>query len=121
MSTMISSAVTLVIVPARRAMTTAPESRATFSSSPVPTSGVLRIEKRNGLPLHVRSHQRAVGVVVLEERNECRGDGDELLRRDIHVVDALGLRERNVTALAAEHQLVDERSVFVQLRRWPAR
>ena len=36
---MISSAVTRVTVPARRAMITAPESRATFSSSPVPTSG----------------------------------------------------------------------------------
>ena len=36
---MISSAVTRVTVPPRRAMMTAPESRATFSSSPVPTSG----------------------------------------------------------------------------------
>src|SRR3989454_1795260 len=36
---MISSAVTRVTTPARRAITTAPESRATFSSSPVPTSG----------------------------------------------------------------------------------
>ena len=27
-------------------------------------------EQRHGLALHVRAHQRAVGVVVLEERNQ---------------------------------------------------
>ena len=36
---MISSAVTRVTTPPRRAAITDPESRATFSSSPVPTSG----------------------------------------------------------------------------------
>jgi len=45
-STMISSAVTRVMVPPRRAMMTAPESRATFSSNPVPTSGACG--KRSG-------------------------------------------------------------------------
>ena len=48
-----------------------------------------RIEQRHGLALHVRAHQRAVRVVVLEERNERGGDRDELLRRDVHVVDAI--------------------------------
>jgi hypothetical protein len=37
---------------------------------PVPTSGALA-EQRHGLTLHVRAHQRAVGVVVFEERNEA--------------------------------------------------
>ena len=84
---MISSAVTRVTTPARRAMMTAPESRATFSSSPVPTSGACGNEERHALPLHVRAHERAVGVVVLEERNQRRGDRDELLRRHVHEVD----------------------------------
>ncbi len=43
---MISSAVTRVTTPARRAITTAPESRATVSSSPVPTNGACG--KRSG-------------------------------------------------------------------------
>ena len=60
-----------------------------------------RIEERNRLALHVRAHQRAVGVVVLEERNERRGDGDELLRRHVHVVDAILRRERHVALLTA--------------------
>ena len=37
-------------------------------------------EQRNGLALHVGAHQRAVGVVMLEERNERGGDRDKLLR-----------------------------------------
>ena len=47
----------------------------------------LRAQQRHGLPLHVRAHQRAVRVVVLEERNQRGGDGDELLRADVDVVD----------------------------------
>ena len=46
-----------------------------------------RPQQRHGLALHVRSHQRAVRVVVLEERNERRGDRDELLRRDVDELD----------------------------------
>ena len=48
----------------------------------------LRVEERHALALHVRAHQRAVRVVVLEERNERGGDGHQLFRRDIHIVDA---------------------------------
>jgi len=39
------------------------------------------------LALHVGAHQRAVRVVVLEERDQRRRDGHHLLRRDVHVVD----------------------------------
>ena len=47
----------------------------------------LRLEERHRLALHVRTHQRAVGVVVLEERDERGGDRDDLLGRDVHVLD----------------------------------
>jgi hypothetical protein len=56
---------------------------------PVPTSGFSVLQRRHGLALHVRAHQRAVGVVVLEERNQRRRHRDRLLRRDVHVVDVL--------------------------------
>ena len=49
----------------------------------------LGADQRHGLALHVRAHQRAVGVVVLEERDERRGDRNELLRRHVHEVDAV--------------------------------
>ena len=69
------------------------ESRATLPSMPVPTSGDFGNEQRHALALHVRAHERAVRVVVLEERNQAGRDGDELLRRDVHVVD---LRRRRL-------------------------
>ena len=47
----------------------------------------LGAEQRHRLALHVRAHQRAVGVVVLEERDQRGGDRHELLRRDVDQVD----------------------------------
>src|SRR5207245_2843046 len=44
-------------------------------------------EERHRLPLHVRSHERAVGVVVLEERDQRGSDRHELLRRHVHEID----------------------------------
>ena len=50
--------------------------------------------ERHRLALHVRAHQRTVGVVVLEERDERRGDRHDLLRRHVDEVD---LGRRHVT------------------------
>src|SRR5581483_8778565 len=50
----------------------------------------LRTEQRHGLTLHVRAHEGAVRVVVLEERDERRRDRDDLLRRDVHELHARG-------------------------------
>ena len=47
----------------------------------------VRLQQRHGLALHVRAHQGAVGVVVLEERDHRRGDGPDLLGRDVDQVD----------------------------------
>ena len=44
-------------------------------------------QQRHRLALHVRAHQRAVGVVVLQERDQPGGDADHLLRRDVDVLD----------------------------------
>ena len=64
-----------------------PSRRPPARSMPVPTSGVSRTQRRHGLALHVRAHQRAVRVVVLEERDQRRRDRHDLLRRDVHVLD----------------------------------
>ena len=87
-STMISSAVTRDTTPARLAMTTAPD-RWPLSLEPRADERRARIEERNSLALHVRAHERAVRVVMLEERDERRGDRDELLRRHVHVIDSV--------------------------------
>src|SRR2546427_2143423 len=70
-------------------------------------------EQGHGLALHVRAHQGAAGVVVLEERDHGRGDRDDLLRRHVHVLDVLDLFDLEVAARPRRHALVDE----VALRR----
>ncbi len=54
-------------------------------------------QQRHCLPLHVGAHQRAVGVVVLKERDQRCRDADDLLGRDVHVLDVLAIDERRVT------------------------
>ena len=69
----------------------------------------LRDHQRHGLLLHVRAHQRAVCVVVLEERDQRRRDRDDLRRRDVHVVDIGGTRDHGLArSRAAEHLVEDE-------------
>ena len=62
--------------------------------------GGLDLEEGHGLPLHVGAHERPVGVVVLQERDQGRGHRHELLGRDVLVVDlvALGRDELAVEA-----------------------
>ena len=75
--------------------------------------GRLGSEERHGLALHVRAHEGAVGVVVLEERDESRGDRDEHGRAHVHVVDLGGrhLDDVGAGARARKHH------VFFELAR----
>ena len=71
----------------------------------------LRDHERHRLLLHVRAHERAVRVVVLEERDERRRDRDDLRRGDVHVLDVLRLDDHGLAlARPAEHLLVQEPS-----------
>ena len=60
--------------------------------------------QRHGLALHVGAHEGAVGVVVLEERDERRRHRDDLLRRHVHVLDVGRVGQDRLAALAAEHR-----------------
>ena len=44
-------------------------------------------QQRHRLPLHIRTHQRSVRVVVLEERYQRSRQTHNLLGRDVNVVD----------------------------------
>ncbi len=46
----------------------------------------LRPQQRHGLALHVRAHQGAVGVVMLQERDQARRRRYDLVRSDVHVL-----------------------------------
>ena len=84
------------------------------ASMPVATMRALRLEQRHRLALHVRTHQGAVGIVVFQERDERGRDGDELLGRDVHVVDHLAGQLGDLRLSAAGDALVDERAVLVE-------
>jgi hypothetical protein len=65
--------------------------------------------QRHGLPHHVRAHQRAVRVVVLEERDQRGRDRHDLGRGDVHELDVLRRGgDRLARGRAAEHLVVQE-------------
>ena len=61
-------------------------------------------EQRHGLPLHVAAHQGAVGVVVLQERDQRGTDRNGLLRRDVDVLDRVAARRGQIALHAGELQ-----------------
>ena len=64
-----------------------PELMATVLFQPGGDDRRLGDQERHRLALHVRAHQRPVGVVVLEERDQAGRDADHLLGRDVDVLD----------------------------------
>ena len=72
------------------------------------------LEKRNCLTLHVGAHKRAVGVVVLEEGNERRGYGDQLLGRHIHIVDFVLRLLADVASDTAHDAVADKPALVVE-------
>ena len=53
-------------------------------------------QQRYRLPLHVRTHQGPVGVIVFKKRNQPGGHTNHLCRRDVHVADFLGVGQFKV-------------------------
>ena len=76
--------------------------------------GAFGAHQRHGLRLHVRPHQGAVGVVVLQKGNEAGVDAHDLLGRDVHVVHVDGFMVGRVALAAGQHALVDKGAVGVE-------
>ena len=79
--------------------------------------GRVATDQRHGLALHVGAHQRAVGVVVLEERDQGRRDRHHLARRDVHVVDLVGQDLADLTVTLADQDALLGEAVLVVQRR----
>ena len=73
----------------------------------------LRAQQRHGLTLHVRAHQRAVGVVVLQERNQRCCYRHQLLRADVDVVHFVATDQHEVAGLASVDQFRDDAALVV--------
>ena len=73
----------------------------------------LGLKQRHSLPLHVRSHQRAVGVIVLKERNECRSNRNKLFRGNVNEVDISRQCEMVIAPRPAADQIFEQLAVLV--------
>ncbi len=71
-------------------------------------------QQGNRLPLHVRAHQRAVRVVVFEERDQAGGNADHLARRHVHVLHTIGRRHGKITPVAGDDRIADKLAVAEQ-------
>ncbi len=60
-----------------------------------------RLHKGNCLTLHVRTHERTVGIVVFKERNERGRYRNELFGRNVHIIHLIRRILRNQIAVAA--------------------
>ena len=72
------------------------------------------MDKGHCLAHHVRSHQRAVGIIVLQEGNERSGDRGNLLRRNVHKFHLGGRHNGIVGILAAFYLVANEGAIGTQ-------
>ena len=75
----------------------------------------LRTEQRHRLPLHVRAHQSAVGVVMLQERHQRSRYGYQLLRADVDVVHFVAVDQDEVAGLAGVDQFRNDAALVIDL------
>ena len=57
----------------------------------------LGFQKRYGLPLHVRTHQSSVCIVMFQEWNQVGRDTNHLTWCDVHVFDFFRINDSEVT------------------------
>src|SRR5690606_2142979 len=70
-------------------------------------------QRRYGLTLHVRTHQGAVSVVVLEEGNQGRSHRHNLAWRHIHEVHPLGRHHSKFVLVANRYQFFRQTTTLV--------
>ena len=73
-------------------------------------------QQRHSLTLHVRSHQRAVGVIVFQERNERCRNRNQLLGAETSIsVIVIARCHQEFARFTRRDQFFDEAAVRVQL------
>ena len=74
----------------------------------------LRGQQRHRLTLHVGAHQRAVRVIVFQERNQGCRDRYYLFRRYVHIIRPFRTDAQNVVLAAGRNTFAEEVPVIVQ-------
>ena len=75
----------------------------------------LGLDQRHRLALHVRTHQRAVGVIIFKERNQRRGDRHQLLGRNVHQRDLVLGRHQEFAGFACRDQILGKAAIGIRI------
>ena len=65
--------------------------------------------------MHVRTHQGAVSIIVLQEWDQRRTDRNDLLGRNVHVIHLIFAEQAGFAFATARYQFFFEAAVFVQV------
>ena len=76
---------------------------------------LISAQGRNRLTLHVRTHQCTVGVIVFQERDQGRTDGNHLLGGYVHVVNLVAAEQARFAFATAGNQIVYETAFVAQV------
>ena len=77
--------------------------------------GLLGHQRRHRLALHVRTHERAVRVVVLQERDQRSRHRHDLLRRHVDEADLVRGGHGELVLVTAAHQVRGEAAAVIHL------
>ena len=77
---------------------------------------LLGAQSRHRLTLHVRTHQRTVGVIVLQEWNQRCSDRHHLTWRHVHVGDLARLHDGEFVAVTYRNELIYKLVLTVDFR-----
>ena len=71
-------------------------------------------KKRHCLTLHVRSHQRTVRIIVLQERNQCCSNGEHHLWRYVHVIECSLIVLLRFFTVTTGYGITNKMSILIQ-------
>ena len=74
----------------------------------------LRSQQRYRLTLHVGAHERTVGIIVFQERNQGRCDRYNLLRRYVHIIRPFRRDAQYVVLTAGRNTFAQEITFVIQ-------
>ena len=76
---------------------------------------LISAQSRNRLTLHVRTHQCTVGVIVFQERDQGRTDGNHLLGGNVHVVNLVAAEQAGFAFATASNQIFYKVAFVIQV------
>ena len=71
------------------------------------------MQKRHCLPLHIRTHQGSVSIVILKKRNQVCGHANELFGTDVYIPDFFNWSEHKVPFISSTDTIWDDAVLII--------